>query len=752
MKIKNRKLEIVFVLSAFFLLFGNSAHAGLIIGAPKYAGLSQGLVGFWSFNGPDMNATKALDTSGQGNHGTFTNMDLNKSIVRGKLGQALNFDGVDDYVTGSATAIANATQFTVAMWVYRTKTGSTYGYFSTLGADGSVNGPFIDGGFQIDGDGWFGTERFRFIVDCDGGDIHVRNQSLVPLNTWTHIAVAWDGVCSASNVLFYFNGAQESATVLSGTAGGSYTAASGAFKIARRVSASNFGGLIDDVRIYNRALTGDEIKRLYKIGATLKLGVSKANDTLANGLVGWWTFDDNNMNATKALDTSGQGNHGTFSNMDLNKSIVRGKLGQALSFDGVNDYVNVGSGSSLNNLSKVTVSAWIYPRAFSDFNAIVSKNAGLPNSMLRGWSLRIVDDGSRNDTFGFVAEFDAGNDIAAYASSNSLTLNEWQHIVVAWNGSETASGVGLYRNGIALSHATNQNGVGAHSGDDSSVALQIATGANQTNFTGLIDDVRIYNRALTADEIKRLYRIGATLKLGVSKANDTLANGLVGWWTFDDNNMNATKALDTSGQGNHGTFSNMDLNKSIVRGKLGQALSFDGVNDYVAITSSPASLNFTTSFSIAGWTKSANLGGTIFGRTDSNFDGYSLFEDNAASCGASTNKLALGLGRTEAGYTLWCGTTDLQANRWYHVAGVYDSTAQIMKVYIDGVDDGGSACGGCGPTDIPPSFFPATFGPPEVGNNGVNSTKPFPGILDDVRVYNRVLTSDEIKRLYNLGR
>src|SRR3989338_8653478 len=240
MKIKNRKLEIVFVLSAFFLLFGNSAHAGLIIGAPKYAGLSQGLVGFWSFNGPDMNATKALDTSGQGNHGTFTNMDLNKSIVRGKLGQALNFDGVDDYVTGSATAIANATQFTVAMWVYRTKTGSTYGYFSTLGADGSVNGPFIDGGFQIDGDGWFGTERFRFIVDCDGGDIHVRNQSLVPLNTWTHIAVAWDGVCSASNVLFYFNGAQESATVLSGTAGGSYTAASGAFKIAGRVSSSNF--------------------------------------------------------------------------------------------------------------------------------------------------------------------------------------------------------------------------------------------------------------------------------------------------------------------------------------------------------------------------------------------------------------------------------------------------------------------------------------------------------------------------------
>jgi hypothetical protein len=74
-----------------------------------------------------------------------------------------------------------------------------------------------------------------------------------------------------------------------------------------------------------------------------------------------------------------------------------------------------------------------------------------------------------------------------------------------------------------------------------------------------------------------------------------------------------------------------------------------------------------------------------------------------------------------------------------------------MKIYLNGVDDGGAICGGCGPGTVP-SSFPATFGPPAIGADGANRNGKFIGVIDNLRVYNRALTADEIKRLYNMGR
>ena len=79
-----------------FLFIPHSAHAGTIIKAPAYLGLNRGLVGCWTFDGA---YTKAQDCSGNNNTGTLTG---GPTKVQGKVGQALSFDGVDDYVEGSA--------------------------------------------------------------------------------------------------------------------------------------------------------------------------------------------------------------------------------------------------------------------------------------------------------------------------------------------------------------------------------------------------------------------------------------------------------------------------------------------------------------------------------------------------------------------------------------------------------------------------------------------------------------------------
>jgi hypothetical protein len=72
--IKPLLLSIGVVLSFFFNI--TDAHASIIIQRPLYIGLTTGLVGYWSFDGPDMNATKALDQNGRGNDGTPTNVPV----------------------------------------------------------------------------------------------------------------------------------------------------------------------------------------------------------------------------------------------------------------------------------------------------------------------------------------------------------------------------------------------------------------------------------------------------------------------------------------------------------------------------------------------------------------------------------------------------------------------------------------------------------------------------------------------------
>jgi hypothetical protein len=119
----------------------HKSHAAVIIQRPLYVGLTSGLVGSWSFDGPDMNATKALDKSGQGNHGTLTNGPVRKA---GKIGQALSFDGVDDYVDVSdpGTSPFDLTgTITVGAWIYPQTT--VKGIIVGKKTDGAASGYYV---------------------------------------------------------------------------------------------------------------------------------------------------------------------------------------------------------------------------------------------------------------------------------------------------------------------------------------------------------------------------------------------------------------------------------------------------------------------------------------------------------------------------------------------------------------------------------------------------------------------------------
>jgi hypothetical protein len=145
--------------------------------------------------------------------------------------------------------------------------------------------------------------------------------------------------------------------------------------------------------------------------------------------------------------------------------------------------------------------------------------------------------------------------------------------------------------------------IGGAYGDDSAADITIGdyTTTCSGDFSGLIDDVRIYNRALSADGIKQLYKIGGTFKVNTSINNnrDSLEKGLVGWWTFDRKDMSGVQAYDKSGNGNRGILTNGPV-RTI--SKIGQGMEFDGISSYISLPNTSL-LNITSNITMAAWVK-----------------------------------------------------------------------------------------------------------------------------------------------------
>ena len=91
----------------------------------------------------------------------------------------------------------------------------------------------------------------------------------------------------------------------------------------------------------------------------LDLVLTSVAEAVDPSLVGWWKFDEGS--GSTAADSSGNGNHGFITGAVWTK----GKTGQALDFDGANDYVRIVVNPALNNLNAITMAAWIYPSAVS---------------------------------------------------------------------------------------------------------------------------------------------------------------------------------------------------------------------------------------------------------------------------------------------------------------------------------------------------------------------------------------------------
>ena len=215
------------------------------------------------------------------------------------------------------------------------------------------------------------------------------------------------------------------------------------------------------------------------------------------GLVAAYSFDEGT--GSTAADLSGQGNAGAVSGATWT---TQGRFGGALTFDGANDYVDVGNAAALQLSGSMTVSGWIHSSAFpSDDAVIVSKRASGQLGMQLDTT---VDQGPR--TIGFKLTNASGGNMFRYGAT-TLQLNTWYHVAGVYDA--VAQVLNVYLNGQL------DNGVlvGTITPTQQTSTMNVHVGqrpgiSGTFNFAGRIDDVRIHNRALSASEISAIMSTG----------------------------------------------------------------------------------------------------------------------------------------------------------------------------------------------------------------------------------------------------
>ncbi len=221
--------------------------------------------------------------------------------------------------------------------------------------------------------------------------------------------------------------------------------------------------------------------------------------TWNSGLVGFWNFNGGYITglASTAVDASGEGNDGTISGAVPTAGVV----GQALSFDGIDDYVDAGNDASLNITGAITVEAWIYWKEYTANSVILSK---FSQTYILGY--QPSDDGK--------LYWHIYTD-AWVILSVSVPKNEWHHLVGTYDKNLGSNQMKIYLDGELIDDATQTGSIDTQVGN-LGIGIYYIGKPSPLYFNGSIDEVRIYNRALSADEIKEHYSLSRrNFKLGL---------------------------------------------------------------------------------------------------------------------------------------------------------------------------------------------------------------------------------------------
>jgi hypothetical protein len=663
--------------------------------------LNQKLVGYWTMNDSSGNAT---DSSG--NDITLTNSGT-ATYAAGKFSNSVDVNGSSQHLYSADNADLSITgQVTISAWI---NPDTVTGTQTIAGKWDGANESYL---LSLNG------SAVRMSIDGAGNYAETAT-TVVTTGSYQHVVGVYEN--ASGTVSIYVNGVKKSVTV-TGTIPTSIADDGGRFSVGAEDStggATNyFNGKVDDLRLYSRALSGNEASSLFKwTPSTTSYAVKPSLTTR-------WKLDDGYGDTAQDTGSNNlDGNLGGGTSCPAASSTcptwTSGKIDKALSFDG-GDYVEVSDNAALDITGDFTIALWINPTTLSGVTkSILSKRITTSNN--GGYSLSVGINGE------IYCQTDSGASVTnSYTSYNVVTTSTWYHVAAVRSGSVCD----IYINGVKK---TTSNGVHTTLGANND-ALRLGNSPSGTEYyVGLIDEVQIYSVALTPVEIGTVYNGLSAYNVGVTGNAETSTTeipsaNLKGHWKIDENT--GTTLNDLSGNANNNTSA---ANVTWVNGKYGAGLYFNGTTSNVTWTDD-ADFDFAAanSFSISAWVKNVNTASRnyfIVSKADGTNGGYKLYMDATGDFCFAVDDDATWTPDDSA-----CTVDfDYDDGEWHHLLAKKTGTTRL-DLYVDGYLAAAD-------TTIAATGTLANTGSLYLGVDSDGTSNEWEGTIDEVKIFNAGATN-----------
>jgi len=605
------------------------------------------------------------------------------------------------------------------------------------------------------------------------------NMSLFNTNAWNHIVITDDFTSSSTASKVYVNGTQDANFARVAT---SYGGAANTNLYIGQGRTNNNGqayltGLIDQVRIYNTVLDSTDVSNLYAetVSDTSTLSFPSGKTAIAT-----YQLDGNSTDLSGNYNGTDTDVKYAYDGTESNIEYRFGRFGQAAVFNGSNSYIsadNPNSGGGARSFS-----AWIKTTSTS-FQSIIT-NGGASHAS--GLNMFVYN----NKLYSTSGKGNGEN--YGPSSSQSINTGNWVHCVLTMSGTAVGSTLKTYVNGILDGTHTTTILI-----TDTYNAFRIGgryvNGSNLAYFNGSIDQVRIFNSELTSSQVTQLYNEKPEVDTSNFKtvlyegngdtSNDTYisnvgvdletSGGLV--WAKARTNYNhllmdsvrGTSSLtsnDTTTQRtNYDRFKSYEANGFMIRannaadlykinrtgnayaawvwkggGLLNRSASFNGSNSKINFGNQTIfnSGDYSVSFWMNNKGNDSNAQIIFSQRTNSDSGSPIGIYFYGVSYGSYPGKLYFNVGGS-----YFTSDTTLLKNKWYHVVCTVVAGG-AMKIYVNGVLDANSGT----ETTTRPTPTNQNFA---IGSNGSNTDYAFNGNIDQVRIFNKAISSSEVTTLYN---
>lgn len=409
---------------------------------------------------------------------------------------------------------------------------------------------------------------------------------------------------------------------------------------------------------------------------TSRVGSSTDSENLALA----YGFEE--TSGTSVTDKSGNGNTGSLESVSR---VTYGRFGRAIDFDSASDKLSVPDSASLTPNGAITMEAWLRPDVGGSSQPIFSKpgSTGCSSPSYGMWASSSASL-PQPKVAGCATYFSA-------ASTYKLPIGMWSHLAATIDSSKNAK---IYVNGELVASGTVTASPGASIG-----SLVIGSG-----FDGLIDEVRVYTRALSSQEIHS--DMTMAVDSSATPPSVPVKSGLIAAYGFEEPASAGSTLIDSSSLGNNGTYGPIRTG-----GRFGSAMP-----------SGEATVTHTTALKVG---KAATFEMWVY-PTQNMTEERNLLEIGSGSTGYKIGIL------NSSYYYVWAGSIPVLAgpgavvlNQPHHLAVTYDGTT--VKLYVDGVQKASGSASG-------------------MADSKTLKLKPPPsGRLDEVRIYSRALTLAEIK-------